>query len=102
MSMFPDLEARNQMMREESRGYIIDAHTHSARHRDELQSSEIAGCFDCCETFSPSEIEVWIDDGQCAMCPKCGTDSVIGSASGFPVADKQFLKEMNEFWCSVE
>ncbi len=91
-------EAMKVQVRAEGRGYIIDAHTHTVRHRFELEASQAAGCFYCCEIFSPAEIEDWVDDNDCALCPHCGIDSVIGEASGFPAADKKFLKEMNEFW----
>jgi hypothetical protein len=100
MSLASDLGAKKQAMRDAGRGDIIDAHAHCANHREELQSSTIAGCFYCCETFPPSAIDEWIDDGQCAMCPRCGIDSVIGDASGFPIRDKDFLREMNGFWFS--
>jgi len=33
-----------------------------------------------------------------AICPYCGIDAVIGSESGFPIDDPDFLKEMNEHW----
>jgi len=32
------------------------------------------------------------------MCPECGIDSVIGDASGFPIADEAFLKRMHSIW----
>jgi hypothetical protein len=77
------------------------AHKHSSNHRNEVEKSEICGCFYCCETFSPSDIEEWIDEigtgGQTALCPKCGIDSVIGSGSGFQI-NEFFLKEMNRYW----
>ena len=57
---------------------IIKAHDHSSNHYDEIITSEICGCFYCQETYKPSEIIEWIDDGTCAICPKCGIDSVIG------------------------
>ena len=46
----------------------------------------------------------WIDEdknevGQTALCPYCGIDSVIGSASGISL-DKQFLTEMYKVWFS--
>jgi hypothetical protein len=100
MIMFPDHESRKQSMREQGRADIIDAHTHTVDHRAELESSSLAGCFHCIAVFEPSEIEEWVDDGKCALCPKCGIDSVIGDGSGFPVTDKQFLQEMNRFWFS--
>jgi hypothetical protein len=50
--------------------------------------------------FELSEIADWIDEQQTALCPKCGIDSVIGSASGFPIS-KEFLHEMCEYWFST-
>ena len=63
---------------------LKEAHKKSSRHREEIRSSEICGCFYCLSIFNPSEIEDWTDDdenklGQTALCPKCGIDSVIGS-----------------------
>ena len=91
---------RHEFRKKRKGGPIVAAHEHCSNHRAEVEASEVAGCFYCCEMFAPSEIDEWIDDGQCAMCPRCGIDSVIGDASGFPVADKKFLNGMNEFWFS--
>jgi hypothetical protein len=79
-------------------GPEIEAHSHCNNNRTELATSDVAGCFYCCETFDPKSIEDWVDNDDCALCPKCGIDSVIGSASGFPVGDTQFLKRMHEKW----
>ena len=98
MSFADDDTAKKAQIQVEGRGYILDAHTHTVRHRAELEASTFAGCFYCCEVFAPSEIEDWVDNDDCALCPRCGIDSVIGDASKFRVADKMFLKEMNEFW----
>jgi hypothetical protein len=97
---FSIMALRHRLRKKLKGGPIIAAHSHCNDNRQELAASEIAGCFYCCETYPPAEIDDWIDNGQCAMCPKCGIDSVIGSASGFPIHDKQFLKEMNGFWFS--
>ena len=59
--------------------------------------SEICGCFYCMAAFPPSEIADWIDEGKTALCPKCGIDAVIGSASGFPV-ERGFLRRMRRYW----
>lgn len=77
---------------------LHDAHRRSANHRDDVLASEICGCFYCCGRFRPSEIDEWVDrddDGvpQTALCPHCGIDSVLGSASGFPI-DRDFLSLM--------
>ena len=75
----------------------VTAHRHCILHRSELMDSDICGCFYCISTFPASEIEIWTDNGQTAICPKCGIDSVIGSASGYPV-DSLFLKKMHDHW----
>ena len=90
---------------------VLDAaHQHCACHRQELEASDVCGCFYCQQTFPPSEIEEWHEelrgkyverpDPWTAMCPKCGVDSVIGSASGFPVGDSKFLGAMHVRWFS--
>lgn len=76
---------------------IIEAHRHSSMHRDEILQSKKCGCFDCLKIFSPDDITEWLDNGSCAMCPKCDIDSVIGDKSGFPIT-KEFLTEMNQYW----
>jgi hypothetical protein len=75
------------------------AHKHSFKSRRELEKSDRCGCFYCEETFPPSAITEWVDDGHTAMCPFCGIDSVLGSASGLELS-KDFLHRMNERWFS--
>jgi len=66
-------------------------HLLSSLHRDLLESGSVesAGCFDCKATFKPSEIVEYIPEfdmsgdtrlpngESTALCPACGTDSVI-------------------------
>ena len=75
------------------------AHKHCFKSRTEAMASEICGCFYCLATFPPAEIEEWTDNELTPMCPKCGIDSVIGSASGFSI-DELFLGSMNQRWFS--
>jgi hypothetical protein len=79
----------------------IRAHRHSSQHRAEVMASEQCGCFHCGRVFGPAEIERWLDAvdgvGHTAVCPHCGIDSVIGSASGSPLT-RAFLWQMYEHW----
>jgi hypothetical protein len=79
----------------------VDAHKHSIYHRNEIEESDTCGCFHCMKVFPPAEIKEWTDKGdpagETAVCPKCGIDAVIGSASGFPI-EKGFLQSMNRVW----
>jgi len=76
---------------------LIAAHKHSIYHREELTRSEQCGCFCCLAIFEPSAVDEWTDRQTTAMCPQCGIDSVIGSASGYPIT-KDFLTKMQEYW----
>lgn len=78
------------------------AHRHCGRHRTEVLKSDRCRCFYCLATFAPAEIKEWVDEdaqeqGQTALCPKCGIDSVIGSASGVPL-DDAFFQKMRDFF----
>lgn len=81
-----------------SEQYLTEAHKHSSGHRAEIKASEVCGCFYCGNIFPPSEIDMWVNNGTYATCPKCSIDSVLGSASGLPVANKTFLDAMHERW----
>jgi len=86
---------------EYTREKLDTAHRHSSNHRTELERSEVCGCFYCCETFAAADVERWLEEGSgTAVCPRCGIDSVIGSASGFPAADRNFLDAMHQRWFS--
>jgi hypothetical protein len=76
---------------------VREAHKRSIRHRGELEASTVCGCFHCLSTFPPGEIVEWTDDGETAMCPKCGIDSVLGDRSGFPLSN-EFLSIMRAHW----
>ncbi len=87
------------------RELLTAAHNHCGWHRDEIERSDLAGCFYCCAIFPPSEIAEWMEEHtklhlpstETALCPRCGIDSVIGSASGYPI-DADFLRAMHERW----
>ena len=81
---------------------IIAAHKKSIFHKSEIMESDVCGCFYCFAIFPPSKIEAWTDKHltdkeETALCPECAIDSVIGSASGFPIT-KEFLREMHSYW----
>ncbi len=78
---------------------VLAAHKHSSNHRAEILASELCGCFYCGEIYSPIEITEWVDSGNCARCPQCSIDSVIGSNSGYHITP-EFLQDMHDYWFS--
>jgi hypothetical protein len=88
---------------------LLAAHRHASNHRAEIEASKICGCFNCMQLFPPDEIVAWTGweagtlenletaEGTTAICPRCGSESVIGDKSGLPV-NPQFLNQMHEAW----
>lgn len=76
---------------------LVTAHKSSSNHRKLLSESENCGCFYCLEIFPYEHIEDWCDEANTALCPNCGIDSVIGSASNFPI-NQVFLSAMQKYW----
>jgi hypothetical protein len=67
---------------------IKNASHASFKSRDAIKKSKTAGCFYCVEIFPASEIKEWVDDNLTPICPKCGIDSVLGDALGYPLNKK--------------
>ena len=72
----------------------------SMLNRDEILRSDVCGCYFCRSTFPATEVADWVDQddagvGRTALCPRCGVDAVVGSASGLPVASAAYLAELH-------
>lgn len=88
---------------------LLAATRHAANNQAEVEASKLCGCFYCMQTFVPSEIVAWsgldvsnFDNPDAAsagtaLCPRCGSDSVIGDRSGYPV-EPEFLSRMHDAW----
>ena len=68
---------------------------HASKHREELDRSTRCACFFCFRSFATADITAWIDKNQTALCPRCGLDSVLGTASGH-ILDDRFLRRMHQ------
>lgn len=88
---------------------LLEATRHATQNQVEVEGSRLCGCFCCVQIFPPREIMAWsgldvsnFDNPESlgagtALCPRCGSDSVIGDKSGYPI-DADFLGRMNEAW----
>lgn len=72
----------------------VAARKHASNHRAEIEASPRCACFFCFRTFANTEIKKWTDTNQTALCPRCGVDSVLGSASNHRL-DDTFLRGMH-------
>ena len=80
---------------------IIELHKHSIYNEGEIAASTVCGCFYFGHIFKPNSIKDFLMEKnstqRTALCPYCGIDSVIGSASGVEISSK-LLKEMHDYW----
>ena len=77
---------------------LIELHQKSWRNSSELSGAEICACFYCFKEFGPTEIVKWTDDGETALCPFCGIDSIIGFYA--QSIDRDLLSQMHDRWFS--
>ncbi len=65
-----------------------------------VEKSEQCSCYHCLKTFPAAEIDEWIEEDtppNTACCPYCGIDSVLCSATEFPIVDTEFLTQLKRF-----
>jgi hypothetical protein len=96
--LFAALRTRMDREREASR-----LHRHTRANRMELEASEVCGCIACERIYFPREIVGWLEDesgNETGLCPHCGVDAVVGSASGIPIMPG-VLRRAHERWFLV-
>ena len=80
----------------DTEGVLVEAHKHSMHNRPFLTDQTRCGCFHCQQTYAADEITDWADDGQTAICPRCGVDAVLSAHTDPLTAD--FLAQMHARW----
>lgn len=76
-----------------ARSYIFD-------NREEIERSELCGCYFCEKMFFPYEVKDFVEDEDgktSALCPYCRSLAVISDASGYRI-DRKLLHAMNTRW----
>lgn len=64
-------------------------------NRDAFDTATICGCFECCCIIDPKDIVEW-DFEESAICPICGTDSIIMDSQGYSITE-DFLRRLNDY-----
>ena len=78
---------------------LSQLHDESFENEKLLKKVKKCGCFYCNRIFMVSDIKEWIDDenGNTAVCPYCGIDSVIPEyIDGEYELTQEILQEMNQ------
>ncbi len=88
---------------------LLAAYRYVSNNHAQIEASETCGCCACMQIFPPQEIVAWAGldfqnmndpqavDNQTALCPRCGSEAVLGDKAGYPI-NGAFLARMNEAW----
>ena len=72
-------------------------HNRCGNNMRNIHSYTACGCFHCGYIFLGKDIEIKIDEGRTALCPRCGIDSVIYEDEDLQIT-LQLLYEMRTVW----
>lgn len=65
----------------------------SSNNKKNLVGDVVCGCYFCLTIFRSSAITDWVDNGETALCPNCGIDTVLPD-----VANPFLLMQAKEKW----
>lgn len=71
--------------------------SYAAHNKKIIADSRVAGCFCCLKAFPAKDVCEYSEDGDTALCPKCGIDSVVGDATGYEITPDA-LRDLRELW----
>lgn len=72
-------------------------HTYSTHNKKWVDLADRCHCYYCQRSMGRDEIERFSDNGQTAVCPKCGVDAILPDSIEEPL-DEAILAEMHEYW----
>lgn len=76
---------------------LIKLHKCAIYNRKDIQQSDTCGCFYCKNIFYAGDITEWTDNGETAICPHCGVDSVICNKKDYIVTEED-LNMLNRYY----
>ena len=72
-------------------------HTYSVHNKKMVEESENCHCYYCQSTVDSGSVESYADDGETALCPRCGINALIPDSVDEKI-DANVLHDMHEYW----
>ena len=82
---------------DEEEARLKKLHAYSSHNRALVEGARQCHCFYCRATVDASEVVDYTDNGQTAICPKCGIDSILPDSIE-DTLNADTIAEMNEYW----
>lgn len=81
----------------EKEAQLKKLHTYSVHNRSRIEIANNCYCFGCNAILDNRKIKEYTDNGQTAICPKCGNASIIPDSIEESL-DEKIMAEMHEYW----
>lgn len=82
---------------------LVKMHRDTIFNKKKLKKrNHICGCFSCLETFDSSDVVETCDNGQTALCPNCGIDSVLSETRTLKITDSLLSQMYNRYFAHKE
>ena len=81
----------------EKEAQLKKLHAYSSHNRDFITTANKCYCFYCKAIVDRYKRNDYTDDGQTALCPKCGMGALLPDSIEESL-DEQLVSEMNEYW----
>lgn len=88
---------RNQNYSDKEMELFNKLHAYSSYNRTLIEKSNKCYCFYCAKTMNSKEIVSYVEDGDTAVCPYCGVDSIIPDNVDKNI-DDAVLNDMQKYW----
>lgn len=82
---------------DEEEARLKKLHAYSSHNRELVERARQCHCFYCRATVESSEITDFTDQGQTAICPRCGVDAILPDSIEESL-DANTIAEMNKYW----
>jgi hypothetical protein len=70
----------------------------SYKAKASIHKARCASCYYCRKRFLASAIREWVDEGETALCPHCGTDSVVPGRISHRRLQKWYNESFDTAW----
>ena len=91
------LSRKNRTYSYDQKMQLQKLHTYCSHNRNNIMLADKCYCFHCKMAMDHEEIVDYIDNGQTALCPKCGIDAIIPDSIDESL-DDEIIAQMHEYW----
>ncbi len=75
---------------------LAHLHKKSLKNRTDIENAKRCGCFYCLSIYPSHQVTEYWDNGETAVCPECGIDSVVCDSQDL-LLTRKFLRTLRHY-----